>query len=79
MYSAYYHCWDQDLLSAAKCVQEVFLLFYVSISRSDERKILKITILGDFACVKTRNQDLGYQQYLLHTFCRPQETSIPAV
>jgi hypothetical protein len=57
-------------------VQKIFLLFHVSISHFDERKI---TILGDFARVKMRNQDLGYQQYLLHNFGRPQETSIPAV
>jgi hypothetical protein len=73
------HCRDQDLLSTAKCVQKVFILFHVSISHFDERKSLNITILGSFTCVNTGNQDLGYQRYHLHTVCRPQETSIPAV
>jgi hypothetical protein len=49
------------------------------ISHFGKRKILKISISGDFAIVKTRIQKLLYRQYLLHTFCCAQDTLIPAV
>ena len=54
------HCWDQTILSTAKGVQKVLSENYNPISHFDKCKMLKISISGDFAIVKTRNQKLLY-------------------